>query len=217
MASLNYRLSPHPHHPTDPSSADDLARNALHSQHVEDVMTALLWLQKTYSIGERYVLVGHSAGATLALQTVMGTWKPPEFPQSDARALALPEAIVGLEGIYDLDALVESFKTVPMYRQFLEAAFGVQSAAWRTASPTSGKFSSSWPNARVVVLGHSLDDELVDFLQVEKMSEKLWAEKRAGRRDVVLSLKGKHDEVLDNGVETARAISTALQMLESAK
>ena len=216
IASINYRLSAYPSHPKDPSSGDDAARNATHPDHVEDVLTAMAWLQKKYRFGERHILVGHSCGATLALQAVMGLWQPRVSNGEEcAQTVALPLAVVGLEGIYDLEALLDSYSHVPFYQQFIEAAFGKDRGEWAKASPATGRFSTSWPNARSVVLAHSQDDELVDFLQTEKMSDQLWKEKRKERRDVVLSLKGRHDEVWENGAEQARAIIAALQMLQS--
>ena len=214
VASLNYKLSPYPDHPTDPSSDDDPARNARHPEHIEDVLTAIAWLQGRYQFGERYVIVGHSAGATLAFQTAMGAWQSLSQARKGAQTVALPLSIVGVAGIYDLEALLNSFVHIPLYRHFLEAAFGEEKADWKEASPVSGKYCDSWPNAKVVVLAHSRDDELVDFLQTEKMSDHLWREKRPGRRDNVLSLKGTHNQIWQDGTEMARAVITALQMLK---
>ena len=214
VASLNYRLSAYPSHPTDPSSDDDPARHARHPEHVEDIVTAVAWLQQRHQFGQRYILVGHSAGATLALQLCMGNWLSKVSATQGAQTFAMPLAVVGVAGIYDLEALLESFSHIPLYRQFIEAAFGEQTADWREASPVTGRFCTAWSNAKVVVLAHSQDDELVDFLQTEKMSDQLWKEKRPGRRDVVLSLKGKHDQIWQDGTEMARAISTALRMLK---
>lgn len=217
VAALNYRLSGYPQHLTNPSSADDPGRNACHPDHILDILTAIAWLQERFHFGEHYALVGHSAGATIAFQVVMGTWPVQGSAQDRAQNIALPMAIVGVEGIYDLEALAASFSHVDFYREFLEAAFGKQGAEWIQASPSTGKYASSWPNAKVVVLAHSQDDELVDFLQAERMSDQLWREKRVGRRDLVMSLKGKHDEVWQTGTELAKAIVTALQMLQGCK
>ena len=53
LASVNYRLSPAVRHPS----------------HQEDVIAALTYLKEQYGMKE-YILVGHSAGATLAFQSV---------------------------------------------------------------------------------------------------------------------------------------------------
>jgi kynurenine formamidase len=216
IASLNYRLSHYSNHSSDQSDGDDPARNATHPDHIQDVMTAVAWLQQKYHFNENYLLVGHSAGATLAMQAVMGIWKPCALSgEGPSPAFTPPSAIAGIEGIYDLEALVESFHDIPIYRDFVEGAFGKDRLSWKQASPVYGKFSESWSNGRVVVLAQSKDDELVDFLQTEKMSNQLWNEKRAGRRDTVISLRGKHDEVWSNGSELSKVIIKALGMLNA--
>ena len=213
MASLNYRLSEYPNHPTDPSSPDDESRNAKHPAHIEDVLTAISWLQQQYDIGEDYVLVGHSCGGALVLQTVMGIWSAQSKNRQVEPAFKKPRAIVGVEGIYDIQLLLETYSHIPTYEQFIRRAFGDDTETWRKASPTSGAFATSWPEGEVVVLAHSKDDELVDFAQTEKMSDKLWREKSRTRRDVVISLKGKHDEIWRDGTDMARAVKSALEIL----
>lgn len=74
-ASINYRLSPHPKYPQNPNTTDPYElRDAKHPEHIRDVRSALRLLQKTYGFGRRYILAGHSCGATLSFQCVM-----PEF------------------------------------------------------------------------------------------------------------------------------------------
>ncbi|KAI9844389.1 MAG: hypothetical protein M1837_005590 [Sclerophora amabilis] len=73
FASISYRLSPYPTHPTDPSSPTDPARNIQHPGHVHDVEAGLRYLQVRYGFGERYLLVGHSCGATLGWQVLLST------------------------------------------------------------------------------------------------------------------------------------------------
>lgn len=213
IASVNYRLSAYPTHPTDPSNQDDTARNARHPDHIEDVLTAVSWLQEKYHFKDRYILVGHSAGATLAFQAVMGVWSPRGPITQGVPTISLPQAVLGLEGIYDLEALLDSYSHVPFYRQFLEAAFGQLEAEWREASPVTGKFNISWPNAKAVVLAHSRDDELVNFVQTQKLSHQLWREKCPHRRDLVIAVEGKHDQIWQDGSELARAISITLQLV----
>ena len=176
-------------------------------------MTAISWLQKKYDISENYVLVGHSCGATLALQTVMGIWDAQEKNGQVKTAFKAPRAIVGVEGIYDIPLLLETYRHVPIYEQFIRGAFGDENKTWCEASPTSGNFTSSWPEGEVVVLAQSKDDELVNFAQTEKMSDQLWRQKSKRRRDIVISLTGKHHEVWQDGTEMARAIKTALHIL----
>ncbi|RAH63943.1 arylformamidase [Aspergillus aculeatinus CBS 121060] len=76
FASINYRLSPHPAHPQDRNSTTPTEyRAARHPDHIADVQAALAFLQRKYGFGDRYILVGHSCGATLAFQSVMGSFR----------------------------------------------------------------------------------------------------------------------------------------------
>ena len=69
----------------------DLAREAVHPQHVSDALHGLALLGSLGLTSESYVRSGHSAGACLALQSVL---QPP-----------CPAALLGLNGLYDLPAL----------------------------------------------------------------------------------------------------------------
>ncbi|RAH81485.1 hypothetical protein BO86DRAFT_339405 [Aspergillus japonicus CBS 114.51] len=76
FASINYRLSPHPDHPQDRTTTPPTEyRAARHPDHIADVQAALAFLQRRYGFGDRYILVGHSCGATLAFQSVMGAFR----------------------------------------------------------------------------------------------------------------------------------------------
>lgn len=212
LASINYRLSAYSS-PTQVVSPAGAAEGVKHPTHIEDVLTAILWLQSQYGFTDNYVLVGHSCGATLAFETVMGIWTPRAAAANESE-LYLPSAVVGVEGIYDLKLLLKNHSEHPIYQELIEGAFGTEHREWARASPTIGEFARSWPNGRVVVLAHSKDDELVDWPQVEAMSNRLRLEKRNRRRDVVISLTGKHDEVWEHGQQLAIAIITALRTLK---
>ncbi|RPB28420.1 alpha/beta-hydrolase, partial [Terfezia boudieri ATCC MYA-4762] len=103
-ASIDYRLSPHPTHAA-------VGETVNHPAHLEDVRAALKFLNDTYQM-RNYILIGHSAGATLCFQ-ILGSGTP-------CTGL-LPKAVIGLAGIYDLRGLVEEY---PDYRGFVEGAFG---------------------------------------------------------------------------------------------
>jgi hypothetical protein len=173
-ASLNYRLSPHPEFP-------ELTQNtAKHPDHANDVLAGLDYLRVKYGI-RQYVLVGHSAGATLAFQMLSMLQKRP------SSGLALPKAVVGLEGIYDLAALVNEY---PDYRGFVEGAFGKE---------------KEWPGplalgcyTGLVVLAHSDEDELLTWRQTEEMKERCEATLGVGGGLRVVKLAGQHDEVLES-------------------
>ena len=204
-------------HPTCPSSPDDIARNVSHPAHIEDVLDAISWLQKEYSIGEQYVLVGHSCGATLAFQAVMGGWYSTMGITSSSDNFKMPCAIVGVEGIYDQFQLKESYKKsefAAIYREFLEGAFGEDETEWYKASPSNADFTHSWPNGRLIVLAWSKDDELVDERQLFIMRRSLQEQKNEKRTDMIVHVSGNHDEIWQNGTQLANVVKFALRRLE---
>ncbi|KAJ5587755.1 uncharacterized protein N7459_003520 [Penicillium hispanicum] len=199
FASISYRLSAHPNHPQDQATTPPQEfRYAKHPDHIRDVEAALAFLQNTYGFGPRYILVGHSCGATLAFQSVMGavaghreqlfnggandsgadanmvSSSPDPLPP---RLRAHPTAIVGVAGIYDIRRLVDTHRDISAYRQFIEGAFGADELLWDTVSPAqmigSRGVEGGWKSGRLVVLAHSKDDELVDKDQLESMREAL--------------------------------------------
>ncbi|KAF2207950.1 hypothetical protein CERZMDRAFT_114912 [Cercospora zeae-maydis SCOH1-5] len=211
FASVNYRLSAAPWHPKYPSNPADPARNARHPDHVNDVLAAILHLQETYRFEDRYLLVGHSCGAALALQVAMKRYWGQQYESTPALELnvAPPLAILGIAGLYDLPALVQWHSDSPFYHDFVAAAFGPDKAAWKAVSPTSADFKSSWEDGKLVVIAHSRDDELVEWEQPELMMKTLHAQgfhDSGLRRTKLLELTGKHDQVWQDGGEVARAI-----------
>lgn len=160
---------------------------------------ALAFLQNTYGFGPRYILVGHSCGATLAFQAVMGAvagHREQMFNGGGAddsgadgeavsahplplppRLSAQPTAIVGVAGIYDLRRLLGTHRNISAYWDFVEGAFGADDLLWDAVSPAqmvgSRGVEGGWKTGRLVVLAHSKDDELVDKGQPEAMRESL--------------------------------------------
>lgn len=168
-------------------------------------MCGLRFLHRQLGLGSDYVLFGHSAGATLAYQALLS---PPA-----AADVALPAAVVGFEGIYDLVGLDE--RMGGGYAGFIEGAFGADRAAWREASPTTaaGSFGvwAGQKGSRLAVLAHSANDELVDMPEVETMERRLRAD---GVRDLLVfrDLKGGHFDVLNDG-SFARVLVKTLEEL----
>ncbi|OJD15977.1 hypothetical protein AJ78_03809 [Emergomyces pasteurianus Ep9510] len=230
FASIDYRLTAHPNFPQDPTATDPShLRKATHPDHLNDVRTAIAYLQDKYGFGEKYILVGHSCGATLAFQTVMG-----QVPNSRAREgtstgpkIELPIAIVGVEGIYDLRALRDTFKEYLVYQEFIEAAFGSDENIWDGASPARVEgqvgIEGGWVNGKLAVLAHSESDELADMGQLRamaKMAERWKAAETEGRtRNVLLldDLKGAHDEMWNKGDELAHVIAKTISELKQSE
>jgi kynurenine formamidase len=172
-ASINYRLSPHPEYP---ELTDNVAK---HPDHLNDVLAALGHLRGKYLMKE-YVLIGHSAGAMLSFQALGEI-------QKTERELPLPKAIYGVEGIYDLTAMVDEY---PDYQDFVEGAFG---------------HKDKWPEPLglhgykgLVVLAHSDQDELLSWRQTEEMKERCENTHGVGGGLRVVKVAGKHNEVLEN-------------------
>lgn len=218
VASIHYGLSPYPEHPRLPSSPDDPSRNNVHPQHISDILTALRWLQDEYGFGQNYVLAGHSCGATLAFQTLTRSLgsisQSVDEPRKDLDRLpVLPLAVVGLSGIYDMKLLVQDHADVAVYRQFTERAFGKNESAWKIASPVDWGYSALWPEGRVTVLGHSYEDQLVNWKQTDAMSDLLKREATALRKDIVFKTTGEHDDAWIKGDDLAKGFLRALAIL----
>jgi acetyl esterase/lipase len=220
FASIEYRLSAHPGYPQSPDHTDPTEyRNAKHPDHIRDLQAALALLQRKYGFGSKYILVGHSAGATLAFQSVMGA-----FRDSAAVVLPPPAAILGMAGIYDLRLLRDTHRHISAYQEFIEGAFGADEAVWDAASPACVKgpdgVEGGWTSGRLAVLAHSPEDGLVDAAQQQAMQAALsrWKDdtpQGTGQRRVeMFSLKGDHDDAWVKGEELARAIAHTLAELQ---
>ncbi|OBT43356.1 hypothetical protein VE00_05755 [Pseudogymnoascus sp. WSF 3629] len=203
-ASLNYRLSPYPSHPTSPSSSGDKSRTAIHPEHLDDVTTALLVLEKTYRINGRYLLAGHSCGATLAFQ----------LPETSAggEKMPLPLGILGSEGIYDIPSLL-SRNQHPIYREFITSAFGPTPSTWSSASPLLARPGSKlWEKTPVLIISHSEEDEYVEKAQSLDMLERIREVKGGEGQAVYVKAEGRHDEIHEKGTEMARIVGTGVKM-----
>lgn len=216
-ASINYRLSPYPSHPKDPSNPSDPARNVKHPDHINDVLTAILYLQETYHFNDRYILVGHSCGATLALQLAMKRYWGSQYESTFALELNVepPVAIVGLAGIYELEMFVNLHPDQPVYEEIVQNAFGA--ADREEVSPMNAKFDESWPDGRLVVIAYSDEDTLLHRAEADAELRVLQArgwDQEGVREAKWLDLKGDHDEIWQTG-EAARAIEFAIGTLTS--
>lgn len=177
-------------------------------------MTAICWLQYKYGFEDRYVLVGHSAGATLAFQSVSGIWNSRESTKDYPLAeFVSPVAIAGAAGIYDLKALVESFPTIPAYRNIIEGAFGKNEQTWKQASPVNLEFHSSWAKRRFSVIADSREDELIDQVQGDKMYSHLFENISELCKVSRLELQGDHDSIWSQGSEMAKVITHVVELL----
>ncbi|KAF2019137.1 alpha/beta-hydrolase [Aaosphaeria arxii CBS 175.79] len=219
IASINYRLSPYASHPTAPSDPHDAARNVRHPSHVRDVAAALRYLRAEHGV-ERWIGVGHSCGATLLLQYVAGIGLDDVRGRNDGL-----EALVLLEGIYDVPLMLRNH--VPpgcpegiarIYREFVEGAFGEGGdEVYRKVSPVAGAYGreSVGRGLKLVALGYSAEDELVESEQREAMLRVLKGDGWVDSVDEIAEgkglvecrdLQGAHDWIWEDGRQIAAVI-----------
>jgi kynurenine formamidase len=205
FVSINYRLSPYPSHPRDPSLPDDPSRNAHYPDHLQDVEKALLYLESQYHISGRYLLVGHSAGATLAF----------ELHSNSSPKLPAPSGILGIAGIYHFEAFLENHSESPAYQEFMESAFPAR-ALWEKAAPYTNRESGSavWEHVKAVIIAHSEDDELVEEEQTSFMLQRA---RSILQNETVhfLHTHGHHNEIWRSGHILADLITKSLHILGS--
>lgn len=208
-ASLNYRLSPHPGHPQNPDTTPSYELNKAHwPDQPLDVQSALHHLQNHYPESKNYILIGHSVGATLAFLAAL---------QCAEAGVVAPQAVVGVSGIYDF---VDIHRTNPDYEVLTKNA--MDPAQYSETSPalySAETYRQKWKadaseqedEDRVVVLAHSRDDGLVVWDQLEEM-ERVFKGQRGFKSELV-ELKGKHNEIWEQGAELVRAIQHTLELV----
>lgn len=195
IASLNYTLSDFPTHPTLPYDAArdnhaDPSREAVHPQHVRDVLRGLALLKSLGLTDGSYILTGHSAGACLSFQAIYQApryWRlasPPgdEISGVDPEEPPTPAAHVAMNGLYDLPDLVDGLggshaQLRDVYADLLGRAFGRADQA--AASPARFEVAALRARMaegrlpRLVVLDQSDEDQLVPMAQTEKLEVQL--------------------------------------------
>ena len=232
MASLNYRLSPHPHHSTNPSETGDPARSSKWPDYIRDVDTGIKWVldhgdddpedkrEKLYTdhteggdpkTKRQYILAGHSVGGTMAML----------ISQSDPlnSKVPLPLAIIPLCGIYDFTTLRDAhMENKDLYNAFTTAAFGPEDdGGWERGNCAKAVIDEE---VKVVVMGHGKHDMLVDWGQAEQMAgvlEKVNARNTQGegaRQAKLLTVEGNHNEAWEKGFGVAECTQAAVQLLE---
>ncbi|KAH7152423.1 Alpha/Beta hydrolase protein [Dactylonectria estremocensis] len=207
--SLDYRLSPHPDFPQDPNCTESSAlRDAKHPEHIQDICLGLEFAQKKYQFSDNYILIGHSAGATLAYQLLMGESVLSERSQPE---VSLPVVIIGISGIYDLVQI--NARHDGQYAGFIGAAF--DKAHWKSASPAQfeASFRDSWASGKFTILAWSPEDSLVDEPEIDDMASKL--ELDGVNVEVLKDLTDDHDCVWQEGGQVARLVTLALAKLST--
>ncbi|KAF4415039.1 hypothetical protein FACUT_13743 [Fusarium acutatum] len=210
-ASINYRLSPRRLSQPMPSRGPvGDKQQAMHPDHLNDVISGIQYLQRKFPFGDRYILTGYSCGATLAYQTLIrqSMYKPETH--------IAPQAIIGVAGLYDLPLLRDIDPMPPMCQQLLLAAFSTDETLWRDVSPaTYSDFERLWSSGKLAVMTYCEDDEYVSWAQLDTMhyALKLWGEKK-GRLIKTLNLKGGHDEVWRAGSGLASSVEKSINYIQ---
>lgn len=176
IIGINYRLSPEIKYP----------------DHLRDVVNAIQQDQRR-SGSAKYSIVGHSVGATLALQILYAD----EFVKRGYLEKSLNFDLVGvvfLDGIYDLEDLVEEYGGP--YLEFVEDAH-VSKDDYVESSPVAWKTSvePSFTNFDLMVV-QSSQDELLSPRQTEKLEAFL----KKKQIDYKITSKdfGRHNDVYTN-------------------
>lgn len=199
-ATLNYRLSQHVNFTQPPETPAYELRNASWTEHLTDVISGIKQLQATYKFGSNYILAGHSVGAQMALLVAL---------KAKDSGIAAPRVVLGLSGIYDFPLV---HKDHPEYKALTFNA--MKEGEELAASPATFE-AEAYEQAGVerVVLGHSKDDGLVPWNQVDRMVEVLEKSSRGSDYVSVLELHGKHNDIWRDGKESSRAILAALKVM----
>ena len=230
IASINYSLTPK----TPVDAENDDSRRAQHPDHILDVLTALQFLQAKAGFGENYVLLGHSCGATLALQVAMGgfkKWKTSDSSDSGLeKVVQKPVAIVGLNGLYDMPTLIHSpgekhQHLQALYEDFTRRAFGNEESVWKNISPVfvedwrQGEWVLEGKKARQVFLVQSKEDSLVPYWQLDAMRESFLRSGSGTSGSDVLEIKeleavGDHNDLWKEGTRLAQIVVEVVQSLK---
>ncbi|KAF5097628.1 hypothetical protein DV451_003765 [Geotrichum candidum] len=196
-----------------------LSNEKQHPSFVLDTLAALRKLDDVYGLGDEYILIGHSAGVHIALQTFI-------YGRQDARNRELVRKcskVFGIEGIYILDLLTAENEG---YRGFTEEAFGRNTnQAWDEASPFTASAAAEdqrylwvsndttkdesrivpFVNGTLYILHSPSDELLLEKYQPEEILKVLQSEQiKNGIRllgyspiDVVYEkIAGKHEEAI---------------------
>ncbi|KAL8693010.1 MAG: hypothetical protein Q9218_002067 [Villophora microphyllina] len=171
--------------------------------------------------GSEIVLVGHSVGATIAFALAMGLDRVSDGAGDPIVGRRI-KAVVGVEGVYDFTALRDAHMDYrSVYEEFTNEAFGAEKdGGWKYGSMVKAiRKVEGIDGVELVVLGHSTEDELVEWHQVELMKRALQEQGwHNGEKDemerkefLVEELKGSHDAVWEKGEELARCIKIAVE------
>ncbi len=195
VAVPNYRLS----------KPDDKLQHPAHAQDVLQLLTFLLsWpgpagCQSPPYNPDKLFLMGHSCSAHMLACIILDSSEPALMPSPEL--LRAIRGVIFSEGIYNIDALLQSF---PTYRDwFIANAFGDLSN-YNQYAVTSTPLREGASHIHWIII-HSKGDTLVDMRQSQGMYEHLRSlhEGNLGGSSRVLKswddLEDEHNAVLQSG------------------
>lgn len=122
----------------------------------------------------------------IALQTMMGLPEVKKVRLDVSGAWRMPAAVLTVDRIYDIPELVWNSAHIPEYRDSVAGAFGDDERVWAAVSPPRGNWLEvgEWSKGskRVMVIAHGYRDELVDWGQVDLMTERVERLEQNGER-----------------------------------
>lgn len=195
LACLEYRLAPTSPHPA--QALDSLSGLSLLAS------PSLLPPENDSPRWDRnsIYLIGHSAGAFIALSLVL---QPPKGSKLDGavekEARRAVKGVICVDGIYDLPSLLEEY---PTYDYFVNDAFGLEPSYLAHESPARwGLIEEEGERELKVLVLHSKEDELLSLRQPDEFVQRFKAtlEEREGRGSVEVdyeALKDGHAQLLN--------------------
>ena len=155
----------------------------------------------------------------------MGGTLPMMIAQSTQITFPLPVAIVPHCGIYNFTTLRDAhLGDRALYDTFTTAAFGSEEhGGWEIGNCTRKKVREE---VKVVVMGHSKSDKLVEWGQCEEMRGVLEDVNggskveddgnglQRARKAVLLEVEGDHNDIWKEGKEISRCVDMAIGLLK---
>ena len=176
---------------------------------------------------KRWIVCGHSVGGTMAVMLGMdgtvGSERDGEGRKWEGGIWGKEggmdglKAVVTLEGIYDFTACRDAHpQSRDIYDAFTTGAFGPEEEGGWERGNVLGCRRRIRDGVEVVVVGHSRDDELVEWEQGQRLIEVLEREReREGKGEVVrlVELEGKHAQIVKDGVAVGKCVDVAIAVL----
>lgn len=168
--------------------------------------------------GKGWIVCGHSVGATMAVMvgmdgmgdTGMKEWEGGVWGKEGG--MDGVKAVVALEGIYDFSACRTAHPALrTMYEDFTAGAFGPEEEGGWERGDVLRCERGVRGGVEAVVVGHSRDDELVEWEQGVRLVGVL--EERGGGLVRFVEVEGTHEQVVGDGVAVGKCVGVAIEVL----